>query len=255
MKKIGYNNNSEVKTINSREVAVMVDMQHGHLIRKIESEISNIGNDSNIGLVEFFIKTEYKDSKGETRKCYELTKKGCEVICCGLTGEKGAKFRNAYVNRFNEMEKVLSTAHVPLPVFDSKFMFAIGERMRELEEAQALLTEKIEEDKPKVSYAEDLMDSDELITTTKIAKQLGISAAKLNNILVKVRILYRTQDGVLVPYAAHQDKINTHFRFVTSTFERSDGRKDSSRLLKWTNRGAIWIKGVVSDFLSESLIQ
>ena len=254
MKKIGYNNNSEVKTINSREVAAMVDMRHADLIRKIEGEIANLGGERKIALSSFFIESSYKTEQNKIVKCYELTKKGCEVICCGLTGEKGAKFRNAYVNRFNEMEKALSTAHVPLPVFDSKFMFAIGERMRELEETQALLTEKIEEDKPKVEFAEDLMDSEELITTTKIAKQLGISAAKLNSILVKVRILYRTQDGVLVPYAAHQDKINTHFRFVTSTFERSDGRKDSSRLLKWTNRGAIWIKGVVSDFLSESLI-
>ena len=98
---------SHGSTINSREVAAMVDMQHSHLIRKIEGEINNLSGESNIGLSSFFIESSYKTEQSKLVKCYELTKKGCEVIACGLTGEKGSRFRFAYVDRFNEMEEAL----------------------------------------------------------------------------------------------------------------------------------------------------
>lgn len=46
--------------------------------------------------------------KGETRPCYHITRKGCDLIANKLTGTKGTIFTARYINRFHEMESILS---------------------------------------------------------------------------------------------------------------------------------------------------
>lgn len=63
------------RTLDSREVAGMVGKDHRKLLRDIRTYIEQL-NQSNIGLVEFFQESTYKDSKGKSRPCYRITKKG-----------------------------------------------------------------------------------------------------------------------------------------------------------------------------------
>ena len=70
---------NKVLTIDSREVACMIEKNHAHLLRDIDI-FSEYLNESKIGLVEFWRKSLYKDGKGENRKCYLITKKGCEGL-------------------------------------------------------------------------------------------------------------------------------------------------------------------------------
>ena len=58
-------------------------------------------------MVDYFIESNYKDAKGEERKCYLCTKMGCELLGNKLQGEKGILFTAKYVKRFNEMEDKL----------------------------------------------------------------------------------------------------------------------------------------------------
>lgn len=92
------------KTLDSREVAEMVGKEHAHLMRDIQKYAEYL-DESKIGLVEFFQKSTYQDSKGEIRPCYQITKKGCEMIANKITGKKGIIFTASYVNKFNEMEE------------------------------------------------------------------------------------------------------------------------------------------------------
>ena len=55
--------------------------------------------------LDFFIERDYIDKKGESRKRYDITKKGCEMVANKLTGEKGILFTAEYVERFNDMER------------------------------------------------------------------------------------------------------------------------------------------------------
>lgn len=95
----------------SREVANMIGKNHADLLRDIRNYINHLGK-SNFALADFFIESSYKDSQGKIRPCYQITKKGCEMVANKLTGEKGVLFTAAYVTKFNEMEnkqpKVLS---------------------------------------------------------------------------------------------------------------------------------------------------
>jgi Rha family phage regulatory protein len=81
----------------------MVGRRHTDLIRDIRKYVEYLGK-SKIASAEFFTESKYVDAQGKERNCYEVTKKGCELIAHKLTGEKGVQFTAAYINRFHEME-------------------------------------------------------------------------------------------------------------------------------------------------------
>ena len=125
-------------TLDSREVAEMVDKRHANLIRDIENYISVISTNSDLSSLDFFIEANYKDKKGETRKRYDITKKGCEMVANKLTGEKGILFTAEYVERFNEMEKAIKTPQVtPNPHYRTRMIGTairdVGKTSEELE--------------------------------------------------------------------------------------------------------------------------
>lgn len=94
------------QTLDSREVAEMVEKTHAKLLRDIRRYVEQF-NEANIGFVDFFKESAYKDNKGEARPYYQITKKGCEFIAHKLTGTKGTIFTARYINRFHEMEEDL----------------------------------------------------------------------------------------------------------------------------------------------------
>lgn len=101
---------SEIKkmaTLDSREVAKMLEKEHSNLLKDITRYI-NYFNGVKINLVEFFQESQYLDSKGEKRKNYRITRKGCEFLAHKLTGRKGSIFTALYINRFHEMEKEIN---------------------------------------------------------------------------------------------------------------------------------------------------
>ncbi len=112
MQEEGYKSGS-MQYIDSREVATIVGKEHRKLLRDIRIYIEQL-NQSNIGLVDFFIESTYIDGKGESRPCYMVTKKGCEFIAHKLTGIKGTKFTATYINRFHEMENALEMQATPV---------------------------------------------------------------------------------------------------------------------------------------------
>lgn len=102
----------EKRTLTSLEVAEMVEKDHKDLLRDVRRYSSYL-NEGEIALVDFWEESTYIDTKGETRPCYLITKKGCEFIANKTTGVKGAVFTARYINRFHEMESRLR-APVPL---------------------------------------------------------------------------------------------------------------------------------------------
>ena len=100
-----------VETVDSREVARMVDKPHSDLMKSIRNYMDTL-NAGDFSSVAFFIPSTYTDSKGEERPCYLLTKKGCDMVANKMTGEKGVLFTAAYVTAF---EKMRQTILAPFP--------------------------------------------------------------------------------------------------------------------------------------------
>lgn len=113
-----------IEVVDSREVARMVEKNHAHLLRDIAGYINIMENpnESKSGFVsgkrkfapsDFFIPSTYQDSKGETRPCYLLTKKGCDMVANKMTGEKGVLFTAAYVTAFERMREHIQRRQLP----------------------------------------------------------------------------------------------------------------------------------------------
>ncbi len=110
------------QTLDSREVAEMVEKDHSKLLRDIRKYCKQLA-EAKIGLGDFFSESTYLDSNNQSRPCYRITKKGCEFIAHKLTGTKGTIFTAKYINRFHEMRDILSQKGVEpeLPWFIRKF--------------------------------------------------------------------------------------------------------------------------------------
>lgn len=96
-------------TLDSREVASMIEKRHCDLIRDVETYRDYLNESQNAKLRsdDFFINSEYKSGTGKRYKCYLITKKGCELIAHKMTGKKGVQFTAEYIERFHDMEQKL----------------------------------------------------------------------------------------------------------------------------------------------------
>lgn len=109
----------EEVTLTSLEVAEMLGKEHYDLLKEIEgrSDGKSVGiipilEKGNFPVSKYFIPSTYKSGTREY-KCYEITKIGCHMLGNKLQGEKGILFTAKYVERFNEMEKQLSSGQAP----------------------------------------------------------------------------------------------------------------------------------------------
>lgn len=102
------------KVVDSREVAEMVDKQHKNLLADIRGYIAIMENSGELNFqpVDFFIESSYKDSKGEVRPNFLITKKGCDLIAHKLTGKKGVLFTAAYVTAFEDMKQQIAAVRI-----------------------------------------------------------------------------------------------------------------------------------------------
>lgn len=57
-----------------------------------------------------FVLSEYTDASGRKLPCYQITRDGFAFLAMGFTGKRAARFKEAYINAFNLMEKSLSGA-------------------------------------------------------------------------------------------------------------------------------------------------
>lgn len=158
-------NTSAIETIDSREVAEMVDMRHDNLVKKIRN-YQQILDSSKLRSQDFFIPSTYVNSQNKEQPCYLLTKKGCEMVANKLTGEKGVIFTAKYVNRFAEMEK-----QVKIPKTDREILFLSVKVQEETAQRVDVLEEK-------VTALEETttINSSQQYTLEKIAKTTVIRA-------------------------------------------------------------------------------
>lgn len=106
------------QTITSLEVAEMTGKTHFNLLRSIASYEKHF-NELNFELVEYFQESSYLDGKGEERKSYNITKKGCEFIAHKMTGIKGTEFTVKYIDRFHDMEQAIMESVKQIPQLSS----------------------------------------------------------------------------------------------------------------------------------------
>ena len=104
--------------------------------------------------------------------------------------------------------------------------------------------QQIAELQPKATYYDLILQCPSLLSVTEIAKDYGLSAKGLNKILHDNGIQY-SQSGVWFLYSKYQDKGYTSTK--TQNYNRPDGTQGSRVHTYWTQKGRIFLYGVLKD--------
>lgn len=247
MKQLTIRNKNGKFVADSREVALMTGKQHKHLIRDIDQyiDILNKSTSPKLDPLNFFIESAYKDNKGEVRRCYDLTRKGCDMVANKLTGERGVLFTASYVSQFEEMENKIK-AFPQTPGNYKEALLALVEQIEQneiLQTEKLLLEQKVSEYQPKITYLDRILSSKGTLNITQIAKDYDLTGPALNKILHEEGIQYK-QNGQWLLYAKHMNKGYTNSETIDIT--RSNGDPDVRMHTKWTQKGRLFIHEILT---------
>ena len=97
--------------------------------------------------------------------------------------------------------------------------------------------ELIEQMQPKVDYHDKVLNGDKLVTTTDIAKDLGMTARQLHNKLHDMKIIFKTGNHWTF-YAKYQTRIPLYADYQIG---------EHGQILKWTEKGRKWIIKLLNE--------
>lgn len=229
----------------SLQIAEVTGKPHADVmkaIRKMEPAWEKI-NEGKFSLVS------YQDKKGEARPCYSLTKEECLYIATKFNDEARAKL----IKRWKELEERHRKPSVPQNYLEALKSLVKAEEEREqlalenrkqqqeivtISKENAELGNKITEMLPKVSYYDQILQSNATMTVTQIAQDYGMSAVKLNRILADMRIQHKVRDQWVL-YGQFLQGGYVHSRAVDII--RSNGQHDVKYNTEWTTKGRIFL--------------
>ena len=200
----------------SREVADRFSKNHKEVLRSIKNISKEI---STAQFCALFKPSTYKASNGKSNPEYLLTRDGFSLLSMGFTGKEALEWKLKYINAFNQMEEKLKSGtqlteeeRLKLQLFSKDAGEVAYAHNRLVELATTPLINQIEEQKPKVEYHDEVLNKDDLIITTNIAKDLGFrSAAKFNSIMNLTGIIYKTKSCNWCPYADYEWLMSEHY--------------------------------------------
>jgi Rha family phage regulatory protein len=114
----------------SRQVAGEFNKQHKNVLQSIDA-ITDPTNGASEDFTRLnFQPSSYSDSSGKKNREYLMTKDGFAILTMGFTGKKAMRFKEAYINRFNQMESFirnLAEAKADFPEFTQAIMLTHDE--------------------------------------------------------------------------------------------------------------------------------
>lgn len=196
--------------ITSLEIAKVVGKLHKNVMRDIKAMEPAWENLTGLK----FELSKYKDSTGRWLPCYRLSKLESLYVATKFNDEARAKL----VLRWMELET------------------------RERERQKALM-EAYESD---AEYAHEVLQSHGTLTATQIAKELGMSARKLNRLLHDKGVIFK-QSGEWQLYARYQD-----MGLMDKETILVHGTSRCSRREKWTERGHRFINDLIESEMQKA---
>lgn len=204
------------------------ELQHYDFLKIVRDEFEEEINQGNISVVD------YMDKKGESRPMYILNLSQSRQVLV-----RESKFvRKAVIAYIDKLENKLLNQ---LPQDYPSALRALADKA---EETQKLMLEnkikdqQIAELQPKATYYDLVLQCKDLLSTTMIAKDYGMSATALNKKLAGMGVQFN-QSGVWFLYSKFQDKGYTSTK--THPYSKSDGTVGSKSHMYWTQKGRLFL--------------
>ena len=243
MAELVFQNSNGNDVTTSLLVAEVFGKEHSKVVRDIESlSCSASFNAANFGVIT------YIDSRNREQTAYEMTKDGFSFLVMGYTGSKAGEFKERFINEFNRREALLKDDDYILmrsqQILQKRVENLQAENKRlenEKHRQQAIIElqdKEIKKAAPKVNYYDNHLQSVNALTATQIAKEIGMSAEKLNSKLKELGIQFKQSGQWLLksPY----DKWGMH-ETRTNIFTSERGNTHTNTYTVWTQRGRRFI--------------
>lgn len=113
----------------SLDIARHFRKNHNHVLRDIENliSLSNFGQSDSFSLLNFEEST-YKDSRGKSQPCYNMTRDGFALLAMGFTGREALVWKIKFLTAFNEMEAELQRRNLKAGRIEQMNLFPSLER-------------------------------------------------------------------------------------------------------------------------------
>lgn len=179
-------------TMSSREMAELINVDHMAMCNQIRSDLNQCE-----GVGSPF---DYFDRQA---KEFNLPRNLVNVVISGYS----VPYRQKIINRLDEVEKRLAQQQLP----DFSNPAAAARAWADAQDQLALVA-------PKVALAELISDPDNHQYIRDVAKQFGWGQKKFISMLIRERLLYRTNNehgaGILYPYSNHEDKFKLAQEYI-----------------------------------------
>jgi len=167
---------------------------------------------------------------------YELTIECAKEISMLQRNEKGKKARTYFIDlekEWNSPEKVMARA---LRIANSTI-----ENLKLTTKQQEQIIGELQ---PKASYYDLILQCKDLISTTLIAKDYGMSANAMNKLLHELGVQYNLS-GTWLLYQKHAAKGYTQSK--TQNYVKTDGSQGSKLHTYWTQKGRLFIYQLLKE--------
>ena len=211
------------------------ELLHKDFMKKIRTELETLktlglGGERNIS------PSSYINSQNKEQPCYSLNRDGMLEM---LNSESAlVRYKTIeYINKLEEENKTLKDekANLLLSIYNGgQEGIAAAKKLTELEveEATKPLLPKAEFYDKVLNPTDEENGFTKLLTTTEVAKDLGMTARQLNNILHEKRIIYK-KGKTWVLYSKYDHLISENYcDYFINEF---------GNLLKWTEKGRKFI--------------
>lgn len=169
---------------------------------------------------------------------HQLTIPMAKELCMIQRNERGKQARQYFLAveaQWNSPEAVMRRA-----------VLIADRKVKELQSVNRSLLAENNDLKPDAEYARAVCIGDNCRTASSIAKDYGISANKLNNLLHGLKIQWKTSDDQWVLYAKYSGKGYTKNR-KGKPFTHNSGRVQTPNTTVWTEAGQRFIYEKLKD--------
>lgn len=227
----------KIKTENNRQLVSARELyEFLGLSKRFSAWFDTYSKNEDYGFVE------HEDFEGCTQKYianqhgaeaerldYMITIEMAKELSMLSKSQKGKEARKYFIQCEKKLKDVVNS-NKALP---SDYLSAL-KALVQAEEEKAIM-------QPKVTYYENVLCPNtyiKMITTTAIAKDLGKTAQKLNQILNDKKIIYKEKDKNWYLYKEHEDMIPQYCDYIIN---------EHSQTLKWTEKGREFIIELLKD--------
>lgn len=195
----------------SRIVAEYFEKQHKDVLKGIRKLL-----DDEPSLKNCFYLDSYTDNYNKERTMYYMNEMGFSLLVMGFNGKKALKWKIDFYNAFCELKV--------------KRSFTLNSKLKELQQINSFL---VAENNKKLLTAY----KGDLYTVTSIAKEYGLNARKLNQLLKDLNIQHKNE-GRWVVNAMYEDMVE----YIGYDYHSEAGDSSGYNFtMKWNNKGKQFI--------------